>query len=68
MIELLDLPKQWARIKAGMRGGNLFKNPPARPHHPFVNGREGITEQAQGTAGSPKGSVFGGKTYSQRKK
>jgi len=46
--------------------GPLFKRPAAQPQHTFVNGVNPTASAAQGIAGSPKGSVFGGKTFSNR--
>ena len=66
-IELLDLKKNWAKIKAGFGGGKLFRNPPPIQRHPYADGREALAEQAQGVAGQPKSSAFTGKTFSQRK-
>ena len=66
MIELLDYRKQWSKIKAGFKTGNMFQRPPAQPNHPFKNGRDPLTEQAQmtsGMSGMPKGSVFTGKNF-----
>lgn len=66
-IELLDMRKTWARIRSGMKQGNLFRNPPPRESHPYRDGRSSLVDEAQGISASPK-SVFGGKTFSQRRK
>lgn len=65
-IELLDLRKNWAKIKAGFGGGNLFRNPPKQPHHPYANGPiQDVQNQAQGIAAQPS-NAFTGKTFSAR--
>jgi len=65
-IELLDLKKNWGKIKGAFGMGPLFKRPAGQPQHTFVNGVNPTASAAQGIAGSPKGSVFGGKTFSNR--
>lgn len=66
-IELLDMARTWAKIKAGFGGGNMFKSVPPQPARRFVNGRDPMTEEAQYTTSNQIASAFGGKTYSQRK-
>lgn len=68
MIELLDVKKQWGKLKAGWNSSNrLFRNPPAQPKHPYANGIDPMTEQGRYGMSSAKASVFTGKTFSQRK-
>ena len=66
-IELLDIRKQWAKIKGGFGNGRLYRNPNPPQHRTYVNGVDSMAMEAQGIGASPKGSVFGGKTFSQRK-
>jgi len=67
MIEFLDMKKQWAKVRAGFSGGKLYKSIPPQPARRFVDGRDPLTEQAQ-MFQKPTLPVFGGKTFSQRKK
>jgi hypothetical protein len=68
-IPLLDVRATFAKIAAGFKVGKLFGTPPTPPSHPFREGRDPLTAQAQNLDGPPsmKASAFGGKTYSQRK-
>lgn len=66
-IELLDLRKQWAKIKAGFSGGP-FNRLPARGPNPkgYKDGVSPMTREVQQSNMSVKGSVFTGKTFSNR--
>lgn len=67
-IELLDLKKQWGKIKAGWNSSNrLYQNPPAPQSHPFAEGRDPLVDAAELTMGQKIASAFTGKTFSQRK-
>lgn len=67
-IELLDLKKQWAKIKSGFSGGNMFRNPVPPQRHRFVDGRAPTArESAEMNSSTPK-SAFTGQTYNNRKK
>lgn len=67
-IELLDVRKQWGRVKAAFSNPRLFQNPPPKPSHPYANGIDPMAAEAQMTASPVKGSVFTGKSFSQRSK
>jgi hypothetical protein len=66
-IPLLDERKTWGKIGAGFKGGKAYKSLPARPSHPFTDGPMSETRSFQQTDMKVSGSVFGGKTFSQRK-
>lgn len=68
-IELLDLRKNWAKVRAAFRVGDLFRNPPKPKHHPFKDSLKYTadpTDAQQGTA-AMKASPFTGQTYNNRK-
>jgi len=66
-IELLDLNKQWAKVRAALKGGKMWRSPSRTSSHPYTEGYDASTQVAQQTNSSSKMSVFGGKTFSQRK-
>lgn len=67
MIEMLDMKKQWSKVKAGFMGGPFYKMPAHGPNpKTCVDGPGAMTRQAQQVESMPKGSVFGGKTFSQK--
>lgn len=66
-MELLDRKAMWARIKSGFTGGKLYMNIPAQPKRTFVDGIAPEAREAQGMTMTPKSSVFGGKTFKDRK-
>lgn len=67
-IQLLDLNSAWAKIKAGFKGGPFFKSPGINPNPTmFKDGVDSAARQVQQATATPKGSVFGGKTFSGRK-
>lgn len=68
MIELLDVKKQWSRIKAGFSSGVQFKTPAGQPSHRFVDGIDPSVKATQQMPESSAKSVFGGKSFSSRKK
>jgi len=69
MIELLDVKKQWSRIKAGFSGGVQFKGTAGQASHRFV---DGINPAVKAVQHVPENccmkSVFGGKSFGSRKK
>jgi hypothetical protein len=67
MIPLLDLKANWAKVKAGMGSGNMWKTIGKKPTHPYTNGRDPLTEQAQLTVGQMPSNAFTGQTYNNRK-
>lgn len=65
-IPLLDIKSAWGKIKAGFKGGDLFRNPPKQPHHPFKDSMGKVAAYAsQNTRTEPK-NAFTGTTYNNR--
>lgn len=60
-IEMLDVKKNWGKIKAAFKTGPFFKTIPAQPNRHFVQGVEPMTHQAMGV------SPFNGKGFSVKK-
>lgn len=67
-IELLDVHKQWAKIKAGFRGGEFFKSPVPRQTHRFSDCANPMYKEGMGMNMPNSTSAFGGKTFSSRNK
>lgn len=68
MIEMLDMKKQWAKIKAGFQDGPFFRRPDWNPHpSSFKDGPGPMARQAQQSTMTPNNaSAFSGKTFSQK--
>lgn len=68
-IELLNLKANWAKVKAGFRVGDLFRNVPKKPSHPFKDSLKYTsdpTDAQQGVSAQPS-NAFTGQTYNNRK-
>jgi hypothetical protein len=67
MIELLDMNKAWAKVKAGLSGGKFWKQPAHGPNPSrYEDGIDPKTQQAMQFSGKIS-SAFTGKTFSNRK-
>lgn len=66
-IELYDMGKTWAKIKAGLKGGPFYRKPSPKQTFSYSSGVEEVTKRAMYTDGQTPKSAFGGKTYNERK-
>lgn len=66
-IELLNVDKNWAKVKAGFRGDTGFNRSAGTPKLTFTNGVDASAQKLALENSNKGSSPFTGKTFSARK-
>lgn len=67
MIEMLNVSANWSKVKAGFKGGKLFKSIAAKPKLSFAEGFEAdAIKSVQGEGKIP--NAFTGKTFNAKRR
>ncbi len=65
MIELLNMSAVWSKVKAGMKGGDLFRSPATKGSYRYVDGIKPEVAAAQQRP-AKIASAFTGKMFKNR--